>query len=222
MTALLSSMVVLLAAGSSGAPCYVPTDQTAGWKRVALPDDAPALAAPQDIDQFRTGEQALVFEDDPSTYIGATEPLPGRTTYTFRSPAGARRLELTFAESLRSAKVDVAVFSGGRMFPLLKEKRVAEASLALDWNVADVDYIEVTVHHHFRHTPAVQRWRVGRMIVVSTDPGVPEGFRTPRSLYYRHPGGRVVELCNAPGQRLELERRVLALEPPSVFLRRQP
>ena len=171
---------MLLATASPGAPCYVPTDQTAGWKRVSLPDDAPALAAPQDVDQFRTGEQALVFEDDPS------------------------------------------IFSGGRQFPLLKEKRTVEASLALDWNVADVDYIEVTVHHHFRHTPAVQRWRVGRMVMVSMDPGVPEGFRAPRSLYYRHPGGRLVELCNAPGQRLELERRVLALEPPNVLLKRQP
>lgn len=222
MAALFSSVVVLLATASSGGPCFVPTDQTAGWKRVSLPDDAPALAAPQDLDQFRTGEPALVFEDDPASYVGATEPLPGRTTYTFRSPAGARRLELTFAEPLRSAKVDVAVFSAGRMYPLLKEKRITEASLALDWNVADVDYIEVTVHHHFRHTPSVQRWRVGRMVVVSTEPTVPDGFRTPRSLYYRHPGGRVVELCHAPGQRLELERRVLALEPPNVMLRRQP
>lgn len=42
--------------------CFVPADQTAGWKRVDLPPEAPALSAPAEVSQSRSGEEATIHE----------------------------------------------------------------------------------------------------------------------------------------------------------------
>lgn len=202
----LATLLLWLASGTPGDTCFVPSDQTAGWKRVVLPEEAPALAAPADVDQFRSGEPAFLFEEDASAYLGANEGHPGRTSYDFRVPRDARRLELGFLGDLRGAKVDAVAHAGGRAFPLLDEKRLAGTQLAVEWRMADVDHVVVSVHHHLREKPVVRTWRVGRLLKPGEDSAMPEAFRAPRSLYFLHPGGRRLELCDAPGRRLQLTR----------------
>lgn len=203
MGALLSLLGTLALAAS---PCFVPSDQTAGWKRVALTDEAPALSAPQGIDQFRSDEAALLIESDPRAYVGATRRQPGRMTYTFRVPQGAARLEVEFVESLRGAKVDATAYAGYRSFPLLHERRVGGAALALDWSMEGVDSVVIEVHDHFREKPVVRQWRVARKVWPTREASVPAGFRAPRSLYFFHPGGQRIELCHAPERRMVLTR----------------
>jgi hypothetical protein len=216
----LPALVALLATATPERPCFLPSDQTAGWKRVALPETAPALAAPEDVDQFRTGEPALAFEEDPGAYVGASEEHLGRMAYTFRVPRDARRLELGVLEPLRGAKVDVVAYAGSRAFPLLDEKRHAGTEVAAVWSMDGVDRVVVRIHRHFREKPVVRTWRVGRQVGPGTQGLVPEGFRTPRSLYFRHPGGRRLELCEAPNRPLAFSLGRLGEAPHEVTLTR--
>lgn len=217
MLALLPLVGVLAAA-----PCFVPTDQTAGWKRVELTEDMPALSAPPGIDQFRSGEGALLFESDPTAYVGTSRSQPGRMTYTFRLPQDAAQLEVGFAEPLFGAKVDVTVYAGHRAFPLLSERRVSGAELALNWGMEGVDSVVIEVHKHFRGTPVVRQWRVGRVVWPSKEASVPEGFKAPRSLYFLHPGGQRIELCNDYGRRMALTRWPGQGEPARVTVTHSP
>jgi hypothetical protein len=204
---LLSLASALLVAGTPVSPCYVPSDQTAGWKRVELPDTAPALSAPVDLEQFRAGERARLTEvDPPNTYLGATERHPGRMRYTLRLPKDAVSVELEFLDSLNGAKVDVTAYLGARAYPLLSERRQHGEKLSLGWNVEGVDTLEVEVHHHLRERPVVRHWRVSRQVLPSQQPTIPSGFQAPRVLYFLHPGGRRIELCDTPGQRMWLSR----------------
>jgi hypothetical protein len=202
----LTALVLVLATSTPQRACFIPSDQTAGWKRVVLPDEAPALAAPEDVDQFRSGEPALFLLEDASAYLGADKEHPGRMAYDFRVPRDARRLELGFLEDLRGAKVDAVAYRGGRAFPLLDEKRLGGTQLALEWTMEGVDLVRVSVHHHLREKPVVRTWRVVRLLKPSEAPAMPEAFRAPRSLYFHHPGGRRLELCEAPGRALRLTR----------------
>jgi hypothetical protein len=203
----LTALVLVLAAGTPGGTCFVPSDQTAGWKRVELPEEAPALAAPEDVDQFRSGEPALFLQEDASAYLGADTKHPGRMLYVFRVPLDARRLELGFLEDLRGAKVDAVAYRSGNTYPLLDEKRLAGTQLSLDWTMEGVEVVKVSVHHHFREKPVVRSWRVVRKLKPSETPTMPAAFRAPRSLYFHHPGGgRRIELCDAPGRALRLTR----------------
>jgi hypothetical protein len=217
------ALVVLLAlAGMPEGPCFLPSDQSAGWKRVDLPDEAPALAAPAGLDQFRAGEAVLLVEADSEAYLGAARSRPGRMAYTFQLPRGAAHLEVVFLEPLAGAKVDATAYVGTRAFPLLTGKRQAGASLALDWSMEGVERVVVEVHDHFRPKPIVRHWRLGRWVWPAREASVPEGFRAPRALYFLHPGGRRVTLCEAPGRRLELARWPAGGEPARVALTRVP
>jgi hypothetical protein len=212
--------LLLVVSASTPGPCYVPADQSPGWKQVALPENAPQLAAPAGIDQFRPAEPAQVTESNPDAYRGAHEPRPGRLVLSFAVPADARRLELELVEPLRGAKVDAEVFTGTRSLPLFDERRVPGKALVLDWDIPEVRTVTVTVHHHFRDRPIVHRWRVVRSAVLADDVTLSASFKLGRSLYYRQPPGRRLELCQAPGQRLELDRSTLdsAATPSSVSL----
>lgn len=201
----LTALVMLLAASTPEGGCFIPSDQTAGWKRVALPQEAPALAAPEDVDQFRSGEPALLFQQEASMFEGASHEHPGRMVYSFGVPRDARRLELGFLEELRGAKVDAEAVMGGYVIPLLDSYRIGGRQLSLEWNMEGVYQVRVTVHHHLRDKPVVRTWRVGRWVKPGEAPDVAEAFRAPRSLYFRHPGGgRRLELCNQPGRPLQL------------------
>jgi hypothetical protein len=222
MGALLSLTAALWLAVAPAGTCWLPSDQTAGWKRVEVPPETPALAAPEDVDQFRTGEPAHLMESDARAYVGATKPKPGRMAYTFRFPRGTSRLEVSFLEPLRGAKVDATASAGAWTFPLLSERRVAGASLVLDWNAADVDGVVVEVHHHLRERPVVRAWRTGRTVWPEREASVPAAFKAPRALYFRHPGGRYVRLCQSPEQALLLTQWPLDGAPTQVSLTPAP
>ncbi len=218
MTAALSMLVALLA----GQLCFTPPEQTAGWKRVDVPDGAPALAAPGDVRQFRTGEGAWLLEHDPSAYQGMSRDRAGRTTYRFQLPREARRLDVQFAEDLRGAKVDAVATAGGRRFTLLDGRRVADKRMPVEWGVPGVEWLELTVHQHLRPVPVVAAWTVARWVDLGAELDIPPAFRVTRSLYYLHPGGRTVELCHLPGQVPSVERGALIGTPVSVTVRREP
>lgn len=192
-------LTLWLATAAPAHPCFTPSDQTAGWKRVSLPDEAPALAAPTDLEQFRSGEPVLLLEQDPAVYLGVLHESPGRMTYRFRLPPESRRLELGFLEGLRGAKVDAMAYDGFHAFVLLDERRVEGAQLTLAWDMSGVNFVEVTVHHHLRSKPVVRTWQVARQLKARDEPSLSAAFRVPRSLYYLHPGGRRVDLCDVPG-----------------------
>ncbi len=214
-------ILTLTASVTAAAPCFHPDDQTAGWKRVALPDEAPGLAAPPDLHQFRGGEPSLLWESDARAYLGATRPHPGRRSYDFALPSGARRAEIEFAEDLRGAKVDAHLWVGGRKLPLADDRRVSGRFVQLDWTYPDGSMLVVVVHHHLRPDPIPTAWRFGRTIDLASAADTPEQFRRTGVLYFRHPGGRAIELCHAPGQALWTERRMLEGEVKQVDLVRQ-
>ncbi|HZI12286.1 MAG TPA: hypothetical protein VE153_18015 [Myxococcus sp.] len=223
MGPLLSLAGALWLAGAPAQPCWLPDDQTAGWKRVDLPEGAPALAAPEDVDQLRANEPVQWRESDPRAYVGASKSSPGRMAYTFRVPAGTTRLEVDFLESLRGAKVDATAFAGGRTFPLLSERRQPGASLVLEWYAEDVDGVVVEVHHHLRERPVVRAWRTARRVWPEREASVPQAFKAPRTLYFLHPGGgRYLLLCNAPGRTLTLTRWPAEGAPAAVSLTPAP
>ncbi|QSQ19601.1 hypothetical protein JY651_30340 [Pyxidicoccus parkwayensis] len=223
MGALLPLTSALWLAMAPAGTCWLPDDQTAGWKRVELPPEAPALAAPEDVDQFRAGEPVRLVESDAKAYVGASSPKPGRMAYTFRFPRGTSRLEVSFLEPLRGAKVDATASAEGRTFPLLSERRQSGNTLVLDWNAADVDGVVVEVHHHLRERPVVRAWRTGRSVWPEREDSVPATFKAPRSLYFLHPGGgRYVTLCQAPGRMLSLSHWPAEGAPSMVSLTRAP
>ncbi|WP_164007156.1 hypothetical protein [Pyxidicoccus trucidator] len=223
MGALFSLTSAVLLAIAPAGTCWQPSDQTAGWKRVELPTEAPALAAAEDVDQFRVGEPVQLLESNPRAYVGATKPKPGRMAYTFRFPAGTSRLEVSFLEPLRGAKVDATASAEARTFPLLSERRQAGETLVLDWNAADVDGVVVEVHHHLRERPVVRSWRTGRSVWPEREASVPAAFKAPRALYFLHPGGgRYLTLCQSPGRALTLSRWPAEGAPTDVLLTRVP
>lgn len=203
----MSSVTAWVLSSLAASPCFSPGDQTAGWKRVAIPEAAPALAAPRGIDQFRSGESVLLYgKDEPRAYTGMTERHLGKTEYSFTFEAPAQHLAVEFWGDLGSAKVDATAFRSGSAFPLLAERRVRGRTVSLDWTQVDAQSVVVTVHHHARPRPVVAHWRVGWTTVVTGEEWEPPEALAPRSLYFRHPGGRELVLCEAPAQRLEVDR----------------
>jgi hypothetical protein len=111
-------------AGAEAGPCYLPADQTPGWKLVALPPSAPALAAPEGVEQFRSDEPVWLADADLRHYEGASDVRAGKRTFELALPPGTRRVELEFRQPLRGAKVDVEGLFGVRSYPLVTERRV--------------------------------------------------------------------------------------------------
>jgi hypothetical protein len=215
MIALLALVSVVHAASPV---CFVPDDQTAGWKQMRIPDEAPGLAAPPDVHQFRSDEPALLIDEDANSFFGASDVGAGKVELTFHLPAGARHLELEFAKPIQGAKVEATGYRGPHPYPLLGETRIRDNSFALDWEISDVHTVKVKIHHHFRPKPVLKHWRIGQWVVVSKLEAM-TAFSAPRSLWYFHPGGRQLELCHAPSQTLRVERRKLVGAPSVVTAR---
>ena len=205
------------------AACFTPNDATPGWKQVTLPPQSSSLAAPAGIDQFRPGEPAKAFELNPSRFEGVESYDEGSTTFSFNVAPDSRRLELSFHEPLRGAKVDASLFVGSRQYPLLDEKRVKSEQLVLEWQIPEAARLVVRVHQHFRKRPLMTRWLLVRDLVVANEPTISGNFKVEQSLYYRQPPGVPVELCDAPGRVLELDLRQLpaSAQPRSVQLTRK-
>ncbi|WP_342379657.1 hypothetical protein NVS55_09160 [Myxococcus stipitatus] len=192
---------------SQSGPCWTSEDTSPGWKRVELPDKGSALVAPGDVDQFRSGEPVLLRESNPRTYVSGTATKLGRMVFTFQFPPNTRRLELAFIESLRGAQVDVTAYVGLRALRLMDEKRISGRELSLEWGTEDVTSVVVEVHHHLRSRPVVSSWWTTRAAWPEQDSALDASFKSPRSLYFFHPGGgRVLHLCHRPGVSLRMSR----------------
>lgn len=193
-------------ASGRGPRCYLPveaTDAPAGWRRVALPAGAPSLAAPAGIEQFRSDEDAVVWTIERGGVAGERRPL-GRTGFTVVVPAEARHALLRFRAPLEGARVEVRDDDGELIF----DRRISNAEVRLDWEGAP-RRLAVTVHHHLRPAPRLLAVRLG---VDGRPPALAragDAFRLPGSLYYRHPGGAPVELCDESARSLEVSAGAL-------------
>ncbi|WP_338869079.1 hypothetical protein [Myxococcus stipitatus] len=207
MGTLFAWMTATLLSQSAPGPCWTHEDSSPGWKRVALPDKGASLVAPHDVDQFRAGEPVSLRESNPRTYVSGTATKLGRMAFTFQFPPSTRRLEIGFLESLRGAQVDATAYVGLRALPLLDEKRIPGRELSLEWGNEDVTSVVVEVHHHLRERPVVSSWWTTRSAWPEQDTSLDASFKTPRSLYFFHPGGgRVLHLCHRPGVFLKMSR----------------
>ncbi len=225
---LLLGLLVIAAARPALATCYTPTEQTAGWKRAAIPDGAPALAVadplvhtPRDfIEQFRSGEPAVVWLGSEHGNMSLGERRPGRVEYVFRvDGAQWQILQLQLAGDLAGAKVDVIAYRDGGAIPLWFERRATGSTLPIEWAMSGVYSVAVSFHHHLRERPVVTSWQAGLRTKVSEAAWTPAGFRQPGSLYYYHPGGRTLILCNEPYHELAVRREsLLSVTPTPVKL----
>jgi hypothetical protein len=204
-------------------PCYLPNDATPGWKQVALPDDARSLAAPVNVEQFRTDELVSIVDDRSELYLAGESVFPGRTSFEFVLGEGGRSLEVRFDHPLRGAKVDVTAWAPGGTMTLMHEQRVGGERLPLTWGTNDVRSVTVRVHEHLREPPVVRSYRAVR-VVAGTSVHPSPAFGLPRSLYYRQPVGAPVLLCDEPGRELTVPPGAPALNarPTPVSLRRAP
>jgi hypothetical protein len=222
---LLAGLLLGAAAGPAQARCYTPTEQTVGWKRAPIPDAAPGLVvadtgatSPRDpIGQFRADEQAVVWLGSEHASLSAATPHPGRIEYMFRVDGGQwQLLHLQLARGLAGEKVDAIAYTPGGPVPLWLERRVSGAEVAVEWSLPGVYAIAVSFHHHLRERPVVTSWQAGLRTTVSAAAWAPPGFRQPRSLYYYHPGGRTLILCDEPGRELGVRRDALSGADPTT------
>lgn len=207
-----SAVVSLLIASA----CFTPEDQSAGWKKIPIPADMPSLAAPDEVEQLRGGEPGFVWYEDWTAYAGATDLHRGKRAHDFRLPKGTRRVAVHFTKDLRGTKVDATVSGGGRSVPLLNEKRIGGTRVDLDWTWPDLHHLRVVTHHHLRRPPVVGTFWYARLVDVSSMTDAPEGFREPGILYYLHPGGRRMSLCDRPGRPLSVRVQSLSGVPTAV------
>ena len=201
-------MVPLVLVFLTASPCYAPNDASPGWKQVALPDDAPALAAPECVEQFRVDDWVTVIDERSEVYRAGAHELGGKTTFDFTLGEGGRSLEVRFERPLRGAKVDVTAWGPLGTMSLMNEARVGGATLSLSWGANDVHSLSVRVHDHLREAPVVRGYRSTRRVAGSALSGS-AAFRLPRSLYYRQPVGVALRLCDDPGREL-----TVTAEPP--------
>jgi hypothetical protein len=184
------------------ASCVTPVDQSAGWKLVPVTADAPALAAEGEVEQARGGETVTVVDRRSSLIRVAEAARPGTMRYDVRLPEGATRVTLDFAKPLQYASVDVLAIGPALELPILEDKRVGGQRLEVELPKQRVSALRVVVHHHLRPRPALDvatvEW-TGPASGVELPAWVPPGW-----LAYRHPGGRVVRLCDRPGQPMRL------------------
>lgn len=213
-------LVAVAAVSTGGTPCFVGDDTSPGWKAVHLPTSAPELAAPKGVPQFRGGTPAEVTYTERDGLLNRVAEGRLKTHYELSLPHGAREATLELGKDLRGAKVDAVLWAGGRNIPLLDEKRMTGKKIHLSWSFADVSSVVVTVHHHLRSEPIVERWRfvTGYDVVSAHD--TPPAFREERVLYYLQPPGPAVQLCQAPGRTQAVARADVRGEPKHVALLR--
>lgn len=204
-------LTLLLAAPG---PCFLATDATPGWKHVTLPFEAYALAAPDDVDQFRSNEQVTIVDQRSGMFLSGRDDGGGVTAFDFSFGEGSRSLDVEFTDSLQGAKVDVSAYGDFGSMSLMREQRLGGSRLALTWGQTQVQSVTVRVHHHLRKQPVLAGWKSVRRMP-SAHLTASEAFRLDRSLYFRQPAGAPVLLCNDPD-------RELKLRPDAVQLRDRP
>ena len=217
VNSLLLSAALLAGGGAAEARCYTPSDQTAGWKQAPIPDSDPALAADAGIEQFRAEEPALIWLGTDRGSVTLLAHRPGKLEYLIRPETSDWRiLELTMDRPLLGEKVDVVLHTPQGLVPLWLEHRTTGRELHLEWSLPDVYAVTVRLHHHLREHPAVASFRAGVRVAPSQLAFLPQRFRGKGVLYYLHPGGRTVVLCDSPGQPLGLQQSSLAGAVPTL------
>jgi len=188
-------------ASGRGPRCWIAAEEAdapAGWRRVALPSGAPALAAPLGVPQFRSDEEAVVWTSERGGVAGERRAL-GRARFVVEVPREARHAALRFRAPLDGARLEVRDDDG----EVISDRRISGAEARVDWEGA-ARRLEVTVHHHLRAAPRLAGVRLGVDGRPASLLGAGDAFRLPGSLYYRHAGGAPVELCDEPGRALEV------------------
>ncbi len=234
---LIQIMGVLLVAGcrSSHADCYTPSDQTPGWKRVALPANHPSLSADESVSQFRAGEPAIVWREATGGYQELHQHewyhaswhhhhLRTRYGMMYMVPNTATRLmSIQFSEPLNGFEVEVIGyrFRYGESVSLLN-KRVGSDHIDVEWYEGGIESIEIIVHRHLHDAPFIQRARFGQRVVPDALPSTPSQFRAPRTLYYQQQPGVDVALCDRLARPLSVDATEITGTPSVVTLRKKP
>jgi hypothetical protein len=185
-------LLVLLAGCGASEPCFT-VEARSGWQRVPLPAGAHDLAAPDDIEQFRSDEEAIVW--DSPEIGGRGSRLRGSSVFHLASH-GEDALSLEFAQPLSGARVDALLDDVGE--PLMMGKRISGRTVRVEWTVPGDHVVQVRVHRHLRSEPVLESLRRGRRTLVR---GPSIDYRMPGSLYVRARGSPLT-LCTAPGRTL--------------------
>lgn len=178
------------------AGCWVPTNQSPGWRAFQIPTEAPALKAVGATEQLRGGERLVLVDRSPQVLANEWRET-GRTRFALELASGATSATVRFQRPLRGARVEVLAHLEGRSLTV-RDAREAGAQLSLSGWPSGSRWLEVVVHHHLRERPVVHEAVLERRAeapVAGTRPGV---------LYVRHPGARRLELCDAPNIELRL------------------
>lgn len=187
-------MTPLVLALLSAAPCFTVQDSKPGWKQVTLPDNAPQLAAPVGIEQFRSDDLVEIVDERDQVFLEGETMFPGKTSFEFPLGPGAKSLEVRLAHPLRGAKVDVLATSSEGSLRLMDEQRIGGDVISLTWGASDVSSVRVVFHEHLRQSPRVQGWKVVRLVSwTAVHPS--DAFKLPKSLYFRQPAGAPLVLC---------------------------
>lgn len=186
------------------AACFVPLDQSPGWKRVALPSAAPWLVAVGAQQQYRSDEAALLWSEGSVDFRGATRVSPERTDYLFLVGERVRHLEVEFEADLQDARVDAEGWAGVRA-PLQTQVRTSGQFVQIDWTQPGLAPVTVTVHHPSRHPPMVHHARGGSYAVMTHEAWLPASYKSAHALYYLQPSGQEIQICSISGSGLTLE-----------------
>lgn len=186
--------------------CFVLSDPTPGWKHVALPVNAPDLAAPDDVDQFRTDDVVTVLQDQlmRRTYRASL----GRQTFEIDLPPGTRTMALRFAKPLDGAKIDAVIEGPRGRVTLLDERRASGLVLSLPIPNVEATLATVTVHHHLRDVPWLETASLEREVVPRHSAEFPAQLKLENALYVLS-AGRPMTLCERKNQPLRLHARSL-------------
>jgi hypothetical protein len=191
-------------AAGRGPRCWIAVedaDAPPGWRRVALPSGAPSLAAPAGVPQFRSDEDAVVWTVERGG-VPAERSRMGRARFVVDLSARereARHAALRFRAPLDGARLEVRDGAGELIF----DRRISGAEARVDWE-GPARRLGILVHHHLRPAPRLAAVRLGVDGRAAALAEAGDAFRLPGSLYYRHPGGAPVELCDEPARQLEV------------------
>ncbi len=209
---------MMLTALLLGQVCFTPSDARPGWKRALIPDDAPRLAAPDGIDQYRSAEAYQTVNEYPMASLQGWTGRVGKTEFQLIPGAGACELELEFAEPLRGAKVSITAPGPKGPMVFMREARQAGKVLRAKWGKDGVPLVDVVVHDHFRKDPVLQRWKA-----VCIAPVVLTETTAERWLTYLQPAGLPLTLCERPGATMQVhgDPGTMNVNAASVALTRQ-
>lgn len=189
----MAHLLTVLSAALLSQTCFTPSDARPGWKQARIPAEAPALAAPEGVEQFRSGEPAEVVDDHAMVMLRGEDRSKGSTSFRLLPGPGACALEAEFTEPLRGAKVSIAGWGKDQELVLKPKERVAGSVVNVAWGGGGgVRVVEIVVHDHFRREPVLAKWKATCRGLINSPSG--ESWLN----YRQPPGGVPVTLCHRP------------------------